>query len=462
MFGTRKHVWPALWATVAIVCAPAMAAAAAATPLVALQKACDKGDHKSCVTLGIRYAKGDAAPKNGARAAELFASACEADVVSGCINLGVLNATGDGVRKDVGRAAELFGQGCDKGEARGCRLRGQLLYHGDGVEKDLATAAGLFSMACDLGDMAACRAAAIQHAFGQGVKVDAAKANALFRMACDGGVTEACDSLRRRRKALLWRVDGAKPSFLVPLVSQGLAIWDLPEKTRQTLDACEHLVTLADYADVDRKQLERGLQLKSGSSLSELVAKEVMEGLEAELGVSTSKIASVHPAALIEVIELARDPAAYALLGQLGQRALRKGRKPTYLTTPSEIARRVSDADVKAFAALLTELMLHRDRQRKHQQDMADAFRQGDEAALERQVFSPHFMQVAGALVEPLIRAPEKAWADAIAPLLKQGGVCVALDAAHFLGKNNLRDKLTKSGFSISRVGNQLPAQGTP
>ena len=55
------------------------------------------------------------------KAFELFKKACDGGEMRGCVTLGVMYADGDGVEKDLGKAAQLYKKACDGGEMLGCR-----------------------------------------------------------------------------------------------------------------------------------------------------------------------------------------------------------------------------------------------------------------------------------------------------------------------------------------------------
>jgi TPR repeat protein len=62
-----------------------------------LQKACNRGDAKSCSSLAQRYEKGEGVQKDAAKAVQLFQKACEGGGPEGCHDLGGRNENGSAV-----------------------------------------------------------------------------------------------------------------------------------------------------------------------------------------------------------------------------------------------------------------------------------------------------------------------------------------------------------------------------
>jgi hypothetical protein len=144
----------------AAVAAPPPPAAVAApplpAPLAALQRGCDAGDLRACVTLGESLYNGKGVNTDAARAVPFFRKACDAGEATGCVDLGWAHASGTGVTKSGAAAAAQFGKACTASTAIGCLGLGVLFRDGTGVPKDPARATALFKQACDGGVPAAC------------------------------------------------------------------------------------------------------------------------------------------------------------------------------------------------------------------------------------------------------------------------------------------------------------------
>jgi hypothetical protein len=68
------------------------------------------------------YERGAGVDRDEARAADLYGRACEQGELRGCVNLGVLLEAGTGVNRDPERARELYARACDGGQALACDL----------------------------------------------------------------------------------------------------------------------------------------------------------------------------------------------------------------------------------------------------------------------------------------------------------------------------------------------------
>jgi len=77
-------------------------------------------DGNSVHSLGS-VSDGRGVPADPSRAADSFLRACDAGEPRGCVNLGVLTANGTGVLKDDVRARELYQRACDGGDEESCK-----------------------------------------------------------------------------------------------------------------------------------------------------------------------------------------------------------------------------------------------------------------------------------------------------------------------------------------------------
>jgi len=219
-----------------------------------LTAGCKAGSAFACGSLGSRYAEGDGAPKDEARAAKILAQGCDAHGSLACVNAaslavrgrpdgaplpaqslalleracgyggdrdGVCRASGD---SDAPPAAYVADQrkGCAAGDGVACRRLGWAIETGYGdavVDVDAARAAygkacaahslwgcfrqalftadakeqaRLFDAACEAGSGPACYALA-QPKFGR----TAAARRTLARKACEGSIEEACADVLR-------------------------------------------------------------------------------------------------------------------------------------------------------------------------------------------------------------------------------------------------------------------------
>jgi len=163
-----------------------------AASLEASAKACERGDTRACADLGARYASGDDADRDPARAQPLLDKACEGGQVEACQRLALLLRAGDGFPADLARAASLHERACDAAHMPACTDLGWAYSAGQGVATDLARSVALFRRACEGGHAHGCSNLGTVYDSGRGVEADPAQAVAFYRRACEGKSPEGC------------------------------------------------------------------------------------------------------------------------------------------------------------------------------------------------------------------------------------------------------------------------------
>ena len=155
--------------------------------------ACQRGELKGCVSLGVLYFYGRGVARDTRRARQLYQKACRGGHVVGCTNLGVMYESGSGVKRNHRRAVKLYTEACQKGYGRACGNLG-VIYYAEGQR----TKGALYdARACEEGDDRGCHHLGYSYEYGAGVQVNLAKAHIFYTKACRGGYQEACASLSR-------------------------------------------------------------------------------------------------------------------------------------------------------------------------------------------------------------------------------------------------------------------------
>ena len=95
-----------------------------------LQKACDSGEARGCLGLGILYANGQGVRQDYQKVAQLYQKACDSREAVGCFGLGLLYQNGQGVRQNFSTAKQYYGKACDLGIQKGCDLYRKLNERG--------------------------------------------------------------------------------------------------------------------------------------------------------------------------------------------------------------------------------------------------------------------------------------------------------------------------------------------
>ncbi len=121
--------------------------------------ACDRGELRACVDLGLRLIEGErqGVAQDPVAARALFEQACDGGVLPGCHALGVLYQQAIGVAPNHARARDLYLRACQGGHLLGCVSLGGI----DELLERPDRALLLYQRACaggeELGCQAACR-----------------------------------------------------------------------------------------------------------------------------------------------------------------------------------------------------------------------------------------------------------------------------------------------------------------
>ncbi len=153
---------------------------------------CAKHHAGSCYTLGTMVNQGSAAPRDPARAAQLFREACDGGSGPACHRLGTMLERGDAGPRDDAEARGRHERACSLGEPQGCTSLAVLLADGRGGPVDEARAVALYNQACEAHDRIACSNLGAHYDRGRGVAADPARARALHDKACGAGWIPSC------------------------------------------------------------------------------------------------------------------------------------------------------------------------------------------------------------------------------------------------------------------------------
>ncbi len=114
-------------------------------------KAYRMGNTEASVGLARMYNTGQGAPKDLAKAAELWAVTAHISAIS-AYNLASMYAAGTGVAQNWEQARLLYVEACRKGHVKSCADAGYIYELGQGVPRDRQTAISYFNQAGSLGD----------------------------------------------------------------------------------------------------------------------------------------------------------------------------------------------------------------------------------------------------------------------------------------------------------------------
>ncbi len=84
-------------------------------------KACDNGDMKGCVKLGVLYFTGDGVKENHKKAKKLFVKGCKERYSLACYHLGTLyKRGGTGIKRNFRKSRMFYALGCKIGLEKSC------------------------------------------------------------------------------------------------------------------------------------------------------------------------------------------------------------------------------------------------------------------------------------------------------------------------------------------------------
>ena len=175
-------------------------------------ESCEKGDDADCNTIGHMLRYGVDAPKDEARAREIFIASCKRQSARGCYNLGSIYNDGAGVAVNKAAAAKIFEKACGLGEITACANLAGMLLDGTGVAEDPERARALYARMCATrlpperraswdGRVVAdcCNNLANLYERGVGGAQDAAAAERFYEKACALEAEHSCANLAKLR-----------------------------------------------------------------------------------------------------------------------------------------------------------------------------------------------------------------------------------------------------------------------
>jgi uncharacterized protein len=162
-----------------------------------LQHAADAGSSEGAHRLGLIFAQGLAgAPRNDARAFELFGKAAAAGNQRAQINLGILYFRGQGVSRDLIQSRAWLEKAAAGGDPFALYALARAMEDSQGLAgPDLVRAADLYRRAAEKGHPVAALRYALALSEGTGVKRDPAAAQRLLLQAEQSGMPEAALAL---------------------------------------------------------------------------------------------------------------------------------------------------------------------------------------------------------------------------------------------------------------------------
>lgn len=241
---------------------------------------------------------------------------------------------------------------------------------------------------------------------------------------------------------------GAK-SWLLGTMHMGFDYQELPATIWSRLGDARVAAFEADIRTMERVVRTR-VTLPEGQSLEAMLSPEVWARLRAELpGVPVETLRRL-PAWLVSSMLLARlFPTALPVDMAVLREAERAGKELLFLEDMAWqadlLAEEMGPAEV---GALLDE----QSSMRKALAEGAAAYQRGDFETLSRVALDPAAIGGDAEALERMIFARNARWHELLAKPLADGGVFVAVGAAHLAGAKGLLAMLERDGFTVTRV----------
>lgn len=161
--------------------------AASVDMLATLEQKAAQNDAAAMTALGRKYAWGNGAPKDTAKALGLYQRAIALGNIDAKWNLGFMYDKGNGVPKDTSKAMALYQEAAAQGNAYAQVMLGGMYSQGDGVPKNDATAVAWYQLAAAQGNASAQGDLGGNYWSGEGVPQDDVLAYAWINLAASGG-----------------------------------------------------------------------------------------------------------------------------------------------------------------------------------------------------------------------------------------------------------------------------------
>ncbi len=278
-------------------------------------------------------------------------------------------------------------------------------------------------------------------------------------------------------KPLLWKIEGnglEKPSYLFGTIHISTpAIGDLHPAAEKAFGSADFVYTeIPMDADSQLKMMPQ-LMRKDGKTLSESIGQELTAALDAELKQVNPQLDS-KPFQPMKtwVITMALPVLKYQMKGaqpldqMISERAAKEGKEMRALETIEEQLGILGGFEEKDNVTILKETLSQLKDDRAKGIDSIEllitAYAAGDDAKLDAEIERSN-QAIAGSenkelgerFMKKLFTDRNLSMAATIGGFLKKDGGkshFFAAGAAHFIGKDNIRDQLTRQGYRITRI----------
>lgn len=227
-----------------------------------------------------------------------------------------------------------------------------------------------------------------------------------------------------------------------------------PPAVIERLDAAKVVVVEADVAALSIMDVLQQAMLPPEQSLRTMLGDEHWQKLVGAVGkvMPAPALERMQPwfaVLLVSMGDLVSTDQNQVMDMQVFQRAKKAGKRVVFLEDANAQVKMLSESgDLDTLKEMLDELA----EVRRKLDDMLSAYGRGDFDALSVSTLDPEEMSKRPEVFEKLLFQRNRAWMDALQPLLAEGGVFVAVGAGHFVGEQGLLSLLRAAGYEIRRI----------
>lgn len=277
-------------------------------------------------------------------------------------------------------------------------------------------------------------------------------------------------------KPMLWKIEGnglERPSYLFGTVHiADPRVATLHPLARQAFDGSDAVYTEVDFSPAKQLAAVKLYMRQGGETLEQLVGKETVAALDAELK-AINPVISVKPFEKMKVWMLAfMVPQIESQLGgklpldmQLWKEAGKAGKATAALETfegqLGQLDKLTPEEQKELLVITLKLLKRSRERQVNPYQGIIDAYLLGDVAAIEKEMSRESFMglkinpETNKKLLRLMLEERNKGMARTIREALSKpgaGSCFFAAGTAHYAGEKSVNRLLQDAGYTVTRV----------
>jgi len=265
-----------------------------------------------------------------------------------------------------------------------------------------------------------------------------------------------------QEQALLWRITAPQqkvPSYLFGTIhSEDARVLELPPAVKQAFNESSRFVMEIVPDAAVSAQLNRRMMLPEHQPLSSLVGAELYEQTRAAMekqGIPAEATERMKPWALVMILSMPKPKSGHFLDEVLYDMALHSGKQTGGLETPDEQIDALDGLSMPVQIVLLRQTLEHYQEIPAITESLIDAWLRRDLVEMQRLGEESNEGlpgDIEQLLQSRLIDVRNRRMAERITPMVKEGGVFVAVGALHLPGAQGLIALLRQRGFSVQPV----------